>query len=195
MNLASEKQALQGEAFEQLLSWLNANPEQAAGDYVRFHQRLTKLFAARGCRRPEECADETFNRVARQVLAGKEIRTDNCVLYLEGVARYVLREEWTKTQNEVEELDADKFFESDRGRRTDPAEKERRQTCLDQCLQKLPQDARLLILEYYSEDKRLKSDTRELMAKRLGIEKGVLRNRIFKLRNKLRSCVVACIAS
>jgi RNA polymerase sigma factor (sigma-70 family) len=194
MKIASEKHALHGEAFEQLLAWLNPDPEHAAGDYVRFHQRLTKLFAARGCRRPEECADETFNRVAQQVVAGKEIRTDNCVLYLEGVARYVLREEWAKAQNDPGELDADKLFENDRSRRTDPAEKERRQTCLDECLQRIPEDARLLILEYYSEDKRLKTDTREQMAKRLGIEKGVLRNRIFKLRNKLRSCVVACLA-
>src|SRR5262245_27913596 len=102
--MASEKHALQGEAFERLLTWLHSDPERAATEYVRLHQRLTKLFTIRGCKSPEDCADETFNRVARQVLAGKDIRTDNPVAYLEGVARYILKEEWTKTQPEdVEE--------------------------------------------------------------------------------------------
>ena len=193
--MASEKHALQGEAFERLLAWLSPDPEHAASEYVRVHQRLTKIFAARGCRRPEECADETFNRVAGQVFAGKEIRTDNPLAYLEGVARYVLREEWNKPlQDNLEELSAEKLVQNDARMRDESQEKERRQICLDQCLDKLSQESRLLILEYYAEDKRLKSDTRDQMAKRLGIERGVLRNRIFKLRNKLRGCVVECLA-
>ena len=193
--MASEKHALQGEAFERLLAWLNPDPERAASEYVRFHQRLTKMFAARGCRRPEECADETFNRVARQVLAGKEIRTANALAYLEGVARYVLREEWTKpAEDNLEELSANKLARSDSSKQDEVQEKERRQLCLDECLNKLSVESRLLVIEYYAEDKSLKSDTREQMADRLGIEGGVLRNRIFKLRNKLRSCVVECLA-
>ncbi len=193
--MASEKHALQGEAFERLLAWLNPDPERAASEYVRFHQRLTKMFAARGCRRPEECADETFNRVARQVLAGKEIRTANALAYLEGVARYVLREEWTKpAEDNLEELSANKLARSDSSKQDEVQEKERRQVCLDECLNKLSVESRLLVIEYYAEDKSLKSDTREQMADRLGIEGGVLRNRIFKLRNKLRSCVVECLA-
>ena len=194
--MASEKHALQGEALERLLSWLNPDHERAASDYVRFHQRLTKIFAARGCRRPEECADETFNRVARQVFTGKEIRTDDRLAYLEGVARYVLREEWTKpAPDPLEELSAEKLLQNNPRKQDEVEEKERQQVCLDECLEKLPQESRLLILEYYAEDKSLKSDTREQMAVRLGIERGVLRNRIFKLRNKLRSCVVECLAS
>ena len=192
--MASEKQALQGEAFERLLTWLHSDPERAATDYVRLHQRLTKLFTIRGCRSPEDCADETFNRVARQVLAGKDIRTDNPVAYLEGVARYILREEWTKAQPEdVEDLPAIKL-KTLRVSQTGAEEKEREQQCLDRCLSDLPSESRLLLLEYYSENKRLKSDTRQQMARRLGIEQGVLRNRIFKLRNKIRTCVISCLA-
>ena len=80
------------------------------------------------------------------------------------------------------------------GNEIEVQEKERRQVCLDECLDKLSQESRLLVLEYYAEDKSLKSDTREQMAERLEIERGVLRNRIFKVRNKLRSCVVECLA-
>lgn len=190
-----EKHALRSEAFERLLVWLNPDPERAANEYVRFHQRLTKMFTARGCQRPDECADETFNRVALQVFAGKEIRTDNPLAYLEGVARYVLREQWTKpAQDDLEELSADKLAQNDLRKQDEVHEKERQQACLDECLGKLSPESRLLVLEYYAEDKSLKSDTREQMAERLGIERGVLRNRIFKLRNKLRSCVVECLA-
>ena len=193
--MASEKHALEGEALERLLAWLNPDPERAASEYVRFHQRLTKMFVARGCRRPEECADETFNRVARQVFAGKEIRTDNPVVYLEGVARYVMREEWAKPpQDDLEEFAASNLSEKNARGQNKLEEREGQQVCLDECLERLPQESRLLLLEYYAEDKRLKSDTREQMAVRLGIERAVLRNRIFKLRNKLRNCVVACLA-
>ncbi len=193
--MASEKHALQGEAFERLLLWLNSDQERAANEYVRFHQRLTKMFAARGCRRPEECADETFNRVARQVFSGKEIRTDNPLAYLEGVARYVLREEWTKpAPDNLEESSAEKLAHNDSRKRDEVQEKERRQVCLDECLDKLSQESRLLVLEYYSDHKSRKIDTRDQMAERMGIERGVLRNRIFKLRNKLRSCVLECLA-
>lgn len=194
MNMASEKHALQGQAFERLLAWLNPEPERAASEYVRVHQRLTKMFAARGCRRPEECADETFNRVAGQVSAAKEIRADP-LAYLEGVARYVLREEWTRpAPDNFEDFTADKLALNDSRKQDAVQKRERRQVCLDECLGKMPEESRLLVLEYYAEDKSLKSDTREQMAERLGIERGVLRNRIFKVRNKLRSCVVECLA-
>jgi RNA polymerase sigma factor (sigma-70 family) len=190
--MAIEKHALQGEAFERLLKWLNVEPERAASEYVRLHQRLTKLFTARGCGNPEECADEAFNRVARQVLTGKEIRTDNPAIYLEGVARFILREEWSKVRlKNVDELPG-KVTQL-RPSQTGADEKERQQQCLDECLNELPAESRLLVLEYYSENKKLKSDTRQEMAQRLGIEQGVLRNRIFKLRNKLRTCLIGCL--
>jgi len=191
--MASEKHALQGEAFDRLLAWLNSDPEQAATEYVRLHQRLTKLFAVRGCRNPEDCSDEAFNRVARQVMAGKEIRTTNPAMYLEGVARYILKEEWTRMPPEdVAELSKEKL-KNFRTSQTGAEEKERQQQCLERCLSDLPSESRLLVLEYYSEEKKLKCDIRLRMAQRLGIEQGVLRNRIFKLRNKLRTCLISCL--
>jgi RNA polymerase sigma factor (sigma-70 family) len=192
--MASGHHALQSEAFELLLKWLNSNSERAATDYVRLHQRLTKLFSVRGCRNPEDCADEAFNRVARQVMAGKEIRTDNPAVYLEGVARYILKEEWTRTPpDDVEDLPPE-TLKVLKVSQTGAEEKEKQQQCLDRCLNDLPSESRLLVLEYYSEDRKLKSDTRQQMAQRLGVAQGVLRNRIFKIRNKLRSCVISCLA-
>jgi DNA-directed RNA polymerase specialized sigma24 family protein len=193
--MSSRKHVLQGEAFERLLAWLSSNPERAATEYVHLHQRLTKLFAVRGCRNPEDCADEAFNRVARQVIDGKEIRTTNHAAYLEGVARYILREEWASTPPEdVEDLPLERL-KSLKTSQTGADEKERQQQCLERCLNQLPADARLLVLEYYSEDKSLKRDIRLRMSQRLGIEQGVLRNRIFKLRNKLRACLIECLGA
>jgi len=182
-------------AFHALLAWLNPDRERAADEYVRLHRRFTKMFEARGCLAPEDCADETFNRVGRQLRDGKEIRTDNPAAYLDGVARYVLREQWSKPERaDIEEVTPDKLAQNDPRDLDEHQEKEKRHLCLEECLRELPAESRVLVLEYYAEDKTRKIDTRDRMAKRLGIAAGVLRNRIFKLRNTLRSCVAVCLA-
>jgi DNA-directed RNA polymerase specialized sigma24 family protein len=184
-----------GQAFELLLAWLNPDKERAAAEYVRLHQRFSKMFESRGCATPEDYADETFNRVGRQLLERKEIRTDNSVAYLDGVARFVLREQWhAPPREDIDEVAPDRLRQNESGELAELAEKERRQVCLDKCLDELPAESRALILEYYAEDKTLKIDTRAGIAERLGVAAGVLRNRIFKLRNALRGCVALCLA-
>jgi len=129
------------------------------------------------------------------LLDGKEIRTANPAAYLEGVARYVLREQWSKpTQEDIDEVAPDKLTQDVPRELDDCREKEKRHACLEECLHELSAESRVLVLEYYAEDRTLKIDTRDRMAKRLGIAAGVLRNRIFKLRNTLRGCVAVCLA-
>jgi DNA-directed RNA polymerase specialized sigma24 family protein len=193
--VAKHKPESQGPAFQALLNWLNPNRDRAGEEYVRLHRRLAKIFEARGCLRPEECADETFNRVARQLLAGKEIRTDNPASYIDGVARLVLREEWSKPVPErIEEVPADKLPQDPDLEVSARYDGERWHACLETCLQQLPPEARQLLLAYYAEDKTRKIETRSKMASQLGVATSVLRNRIFKLRNSLRSCVATCLA-
>jgi DNA-directed RNA polymerase specialized sigma24 family protein len=193
--VAKYKLESQGPEFEALLSWLNPDRDCAGDEYVRLHCRLAKIFEARGCLGPEECADETFNRVARQLLEGKEIRTDKPAIYLDGVARLVLREQWGKPAPElIEEVPADKLPEDPNVEVSAKREKERWHVCLEMCLQRLPPESRQLLLEYYSEEKTRKIETRSRMARQLGVATSVLRNRIFKLRNSLRGCVATCLA-
>ena len=193
--VAKYKLESQGPAFQALLNWLNPDRDRAGEEYVRLHRRLAKLFEARGCLRPEECADETFNRVGCQLLEGKEIRTDNQAIYIDGVARFVLREQWSKPAPEqLEEVPADKLPRSSNPELTVKHEKERWHVCLETCLQQLPPESRQLLLEYYADDKSRKIEARNRMAKQLGVATGVLRNRIFKLRNSLRGCVTTCLA-
>jgi DNA-directed RNA polymerase specialized sigma24 family protein len=185
----------EGPAFQALLSWLNPDRDRAGDEYVRLHRRLAKIFEARGCLRPEDCADETFSRVGRQLVEGKEIRTDNPSTYIDGVARLVLREQWSKpTPERIEEVPADELPKASNLEVTAKREKERWHVCLETCLQELAPESRQLLLEYYSEEKTRKIETRSRMARQLGVATSVLRNRIFKLRNSLRGCVSTCLA-
>ena len=193
--VAKYKLDSQGADFQALLNWLNPDRDCAGDEYVRMHRRLAKIFEARGCLRPEECADETFNRVGRQLLEGKEIRTENPAIYIDGVARLILREQWSKPAPEqIEEIPADKLAQGPDLEVSAKHEKERWHVCLESCLQQLPPESRELLLEYYSEDKIRKIETRNRMARQLGVATAVLRNRIFKLRNSLRGCVATCLA-
>jgi len=193
--VAKYKLELQGPAFQALLNWLNPDRDCAGEEYVRLHRRLAKIFEARGCLRPEDCADETFNRVGRQLLEGKEIRTDNPPIYIDGVARLVLREQWRKPAPEpIEEVSANRLPQDPDAESAAKSEKEAWHVCLETCLQQLPSESRQLLLEYYAEEKSRKIETRSRMAKQLGVATSVLRNRIFKLRNSLRGCVATCLA-
>jgi DNA-directed RNA polymerase specialized sigma24 family protein len=181
-------------AFHALLDWLDPNRDRAGDEYVRLHRRFAKMFEARGCLTPEECADETFTRVGRQLLDGKEIRSDNPTVYLDGVARNVLREQWRKPPPESFEEVSPGEFTRDQRIEIDERVTEKRHTCLEECLRSLPKTSQSILLEYYAENKSRKIETRNRMADRLGIAAGVLRNRIFKLRNSLRDCISECVA-
>lgn len=194
--MAREKLEPRDPAFHALLAWLNPDRERASEEYVRLHRRFTKMFEARGCVSPEDCTDETFDRVGNQLVEGKEIRTQNPMVYLNGVARHVLQEQWSKPiQAAMETVPPHKLAHDESHESAARRKKENRHTCLEECLSKLPEETRVLVLEYYAEDKTLKIDTRSRMAKRLGIAAGVLRNRIFKLRGLLRDCIAGCLAA
>jgi DNA-directed RNA polymerase specialized sigma24 family protein len=182
-------------AFHALLDWLDPNRDRAGDEYVRLHRRFAKMFEARGCITPEECADETFTRVGRQLLDGKKIRSNNPTVYLDGVARNVLREQWRKPPAEpFEEVSPDELTRDQRIEIDELVINEKRHTCLEECLRTLPKTSQSILLEYYAENKSRKIETRNRMADRLGIAASVLRNRIFKLRNSLRGCISECVA-
>src|SRR5438034_308840 len=91
-----QKWILKQEAFEKLLARLGPTPEEAGEQYLQIQRKLVKLFECRGCVAPEECADETLNRVVRRIDEGEEIRTSNILVYAYGIARNVVREQWDR---------------------------------------------------------------------------------------------------
>jgi DNA-directed RNA polymerase specialized sigma24 family protein len=193
-----DKPDLLSPRFEAALAWLDTDQDRAAETRVLFHGHLTRYFLRNHCADPEELADQTFDRVGKLLLEGKNVPAQNHEAYLNRVAFYVLQE-YRRKNRLVNQLPDDRPEPPDPRPSLDKTdegmEKERLHLCLDECLDRLPPESRIMLLEYYSENKPLKIDTRDRMAKRLGIASGVLRNRIWKLRNNLRECIAERLSS
>lgn len=179
---------LTGEALDRFLSRLDSNPDHAGKKYEAIRQKLVKVFDWRGARFPEECADETINRVVRKLEYGQEIR--DIPTYCQGVARLVFLEELKKAENRQVSLDelksvpvAPLLAEDDSSQRT----------CFLQCLNELSLESRELILQYYEDERRVKIKNRQTIADQLGIPLNALRSRVQRIRNKLEECTAQCL--
>jgi RNA polymerase sigma factor (sigma-70 family) len=182
---------LTSQAFIKLLARLGDDEEQAAQKYEDLRHTLIRSFEWRGAPFPEEHADETFNRLARKLDEGVEIRNINDYTYT--VARLVWleaikgadkrRAPLDEIQNEPVAIDTIR----------EVAEKEHSLDCLDDCLDALPGESRDLIMEYYVDEKRGRINRRRDLARRLGLRRDALANRAQRLRDKLEQCVTRCL--
>ncbi len=174
-------------AFAALVRWL-APDGQAHQSYGALRERLVRLFAFWGSAQAELSADETFSRVAGRLGAGEAIRTESRFAYLRGVARNLFLEELRRRGREEVAL------------RTLPvaatppevAENPRRD-CQERCLAALDPDTRDLVVTYYRGQERERIERREALAARLRIGLGPLRNRMHRIREKLRLCQEQCL--
>ena len=73
------------------------------------------------------------------------------------------------------------------------AEREKRLTCLERCLNAMSPDVRNVLTDYYQGEKDLKIRGRKAIAERLGIPLNALRIRACRHRAKLEECVRACL--
>jgi DNA-directed RNA polymerase specialized sigma24 family protein len=144
------------ESFDRLLAELHPDSERAGEQYEKIRQKLIKMFQWRGCALAEECADETFNRVAQKISEGTRLWTDDPYSYFHGVALNVLREYWRspeQTTNSLAELMPSQTLPADPEelmlREIEHLEKERLLECLNRCLQKLPPESIHLITKYH----------------------------------------------
>ena len=189
------------DAFDGLLSSLDADRERAAERYEALRRALTTYFEFRDVAAPEELADETINRVARRLSEGKEIYAGNPSSYFYGVARNVWREQLAAPGKVVSSVDdlppgraaAEDPFEAS-ARRAERDAHERRLECLEGCLGGLKADERVLITDYYQGEKDVKIRNRKALAGRLDIPPGALRIRACRLRARLEECVRACVS-
>src|SRR5437016_1109609 len=94
--------ALTGEAFSKLLARLDPDRERAGEKYEDLRRTLIRYFEWRGAPFPEEHTDETFNRVARKLSEGIEIK--NVGGYCYEVARLVCLEAWKGDDSRREPL-------------------------------------------------------------------------------------------
>lgn len=182
--------ALTSEAFSKLLARLDADRERAGERYEDLRRTLIKFFEWRGAPFPEEHADETFNRVARRMDEGVEIK--NVGGYCYEVARLVCLEVRRGGDGRREPLEANTQSASGADDREAAVERERLLDCLERCLSRLPEESRALIVEYYRDERRDRIERRKSLAEALGLRREALANRAQRLRDKLERCVKRC---
>ncbi|MDT5157182.1 MAG: hypothetical protein QOH51_1539 [Acidobacteriota bacterium] len=182
-------------ALERLLSRLDPDPARAAERYETVRAQLVKFFECRGCLTPRELADETFDRVARRLEEGEEVSSADPAAYFYGVAQNIMREhlrsperraaslEETTPTSIVVEPEAKQSFM-----------RERLFECLEDCLKKLSEEDRRLVVAYYEEGGAGgKIASRRVLAERLGMTHNNLRIRVHRIRVRLEHCINECI--
>ncbi len=182
--------ALTANAFTKLLENLGETQEEAGEKYEDLRRTLMRFFEWRGAPFPEEHTDESFNRVARKLDEGVEIK--NIGGYCYEVARLVYLETLKGHETRRTPLEEIKL-ESVTPDTDEMAEKEQRLSCLDDCLEALPKESSELITEYYCDGKRGRIDRRKALADRLGLRRDALANRAQRVRDKLEQCVTRCL--
>lgn len=171
-------------AFDKMLSWLDADREQAGKKYEKIRRRLIEIFASRGCQEAEDLADEAINRVTRKSQDVAEGYVGDPAYYFYAVAKKILLEYWkvkplTEAPPPPEPIPADEI--------------EREHECLEQCLGHLPEQDRERILQYYNQEQRVKIAQRKELSRRLGIGPNALRIRIHRIKLALKECLEDCL--
>ncbi|MFN0086939.1 MAG: sigma-70 family RNA polymerase sigma factor [Blastocatellia bacterium] len=182
---------LSPQAFDRLLSAFHDDRDRAGEEYEKLRRVLVTFFDWRGCRSPEDLADETFNRVARRLEEGEMVR--NVADYCHGVARRLVFEA-IPAQNKLQDDPDD--FQHISVKTEDPEElhdRERRYECFERCMAKLPDEDRGLVIGYYKTEKRAKIDNRIALAQSLGVNLNSLRVRVHRIRAKLEECINGCL--
>ncbi len=180
------------DTFAQLLKRLDAEEERAAEKYEDLRRTLIRFFEWRGAPFPDEHADEAFNRVAQKLGEGVEIR--NVGGYCYEVARLIFLETTKRIDSKKESLESVESKLPAAPNTTDEhEEKELSLVCLECCLGALPGQSAELILEYYRYPQKKQIGHRRALAKRFGLRRDALANRVQRLRDRLQQCVTACL--
>lgn len=181
------------EAFEGLLVCLDSNRDQAGKIYESVRRKLIEFFEARGSHSPEDHSDETINRVARRIAEGENIREP--ARYVYGVARLVWMETLRLREKEPIAIELAPPAVAINHEETENLvqDRERRLDCFEVCLHHLPPANRVLIVEYYKEEKGRKIEQRQQQAELLNMSLNALRLRACRIRGDLEQCINSCL--
>jgi RNA polymerase sigma factor (sigma-70 family) len=196
-----EGQIITQEAFDRMLAALGPDIDRAGEQYEKIRRKLVKFFCWRGCPHvAEECADETFNRVAQKISDGTSIWANDPYTYFYGVALNVLREYLRRaeqTAKTLEDIAKIQDFSVDpedvRLRENEQWEKERMLECLNQCVKQLPPETINLITRYHQGEEVSDKARRKELAHSLGIPPNALRIRAYRIRVTIEECVRKCL--
>lgn len=179
------------EHFDSLLSWLDADREQAGTKYEQLRRSLIMIFTWRSLPDAEDLADETINRVTLRVQELAPKYSGDPSLYFYGVAKKLIQESLRKQRQQLPIADQLNLIAPPEPEQDDKSEK--RQDCLERCLRELSAANRELFLSYYSEVKTAKVDHRREIATQLNVEPNTLRVRMYRIRSALEKCIVDCM--
>jgi DNA-directed RNA polymerase specialized sigma24 family protein len=192
---------LDKDSFDKLFDWLGADRKAAAAKYEECRRTLIDFFRNKGCKHSEECADATIDRVVEIIHGGRMGERKDAVSYLLRVAHFVrleyLRHPATFIANPGELLDsqpADDAQESE-----DDGLDQRRQECMQSCLQNLPPESRQLVTRYYeirTAPERANTRVKRLEALAQSYQKtaNALRIEVHRMRSeKLKPCLENCV--
>src|SRR5262245_28247267 len=175
-------------SFASLLGRLGPDADSAGLAYEALRRSLVGFFTWRGAATPEECADETLDRLASRLEEGVEVQ--DVPRFTRGIARLVLLEHWRRPDAQRAPLAEEREHAAGL---SDPGV-EALHRCLDRCLSELPEGGRRLILEYYLEEGRGRIERRRQIARALAVSETALRNRAQRLRERLEHCITECVA-
>jgi DNA-directed RNA polymerase specialized sigma24 family protein len=198
-NSASSRQrwTLTKEAFDKLLTHLDAEPDLAGEKYLVIRRNLVRFFEGRGCPFAEDHADEVINRLAKRCGEGEVIQDIDGYCY--GVARLLLLEIFKEQTRQASALrDAQRDLPLLEWTHSNAEQLDRanaRLECLTSCLEKLSPDGRKLVVDYYEGDKQSRIENRKRLTESLGIPNQALRSRALRLRDKLETCISSCLKS
>jgi RNA polymerase sigma factor (sigma-70 family) len=173
--------------FDLLLDWLDKDRENAARKYEKIRQRLIQIFCGRGCYEAEELADITFDRVTTKLPSIIETYNGKPALYFYGVANHVYHE-WVRKQTNQKQIEF-----QDAVKQKQNVESDAELDCLEQCLEKISDEQRNLVIGYYQGNKDSKIKIRKQLAKKLGISSGTLQIKLYRIRKGLRQCINDCL--
>ena len=178
------------DVWDALLRRLDPDPAAAGQKYEAIRAKLIRFFEWRQAPVPDDCADETIDRVARKIQQGDQIEEMSSYFY--GVARMILLERVKRHQKQQEAISAMPPPEPLNAR---PESEDRSLECLDRCMKTLPADHREIILDYYMDEKGAKIERRKSLADRLQIPLNALRIRAHRIRGRIEDCVARCVQS
>jgi RNA polymerase sigma factor (sigma-70 family) len=191
----AKERNINAEDFSALLAWLDTAGDSAGARYETIRRSLIKIFLYRGYSDAEDMADETINRVARNVKRIEPTFVGDPSVYFYSVANKLILECARKKVLQVPlDEDGGGLISMEPAPLHDAEESsEADYECLDHCLQQLKPDERALILSYYHEDKQAKIDHRKVMAQEMNIDVNALRVRVYRIRVRLEKCIEACL--
>jgi DNA-directed RNA polymerase specialized sigma24 family protein len=171
--------------FGSFVAWLDAGVDSGGRSYVVMHARLVGYFARKGCRAPEDLADETLSRVARRLDEEGTITNVLPAQYCYIVARFVLLEYLRSADRQHVAVG---FDVRDHGADAGAERREQLMARLDACLAALTPADRDLIVAYYAGDGPSRILARRDLAATLALSGNALTIKASRLRERLRSC-------